>query len=287
MDRRQIVALGFAASIGCSRGETLRVGAKNFLEQDILGCVLGELLRKTGSFQTDLLLRLGGSLIAHGALVSGQLDLYPEYSGTALTACLKLPLAGGAKEVFAAVKRAYAERHQVEWGWPLGFSNTFAMAVRADDAAGQLSEAASGERKWRLGVGYEFEQRPDGWAAFRKAYPLALDGGLRTMDLGLLFRALEAKEVDMVAANSTDPQLASGKFRVLLDDRAFFPPYETCLAVRQDALARHGGLRASLDRLTGKIDEAAMRRMNAAVALEKRGAEDVARDFVGELLGGK
>jgi osmoprotectant transport system substrate-binding protein len=283
MDRRQIVALGGSLAVSCGRRrQAVRIGAKNFVEQDVLGSILAAWIERA-TMKTDLRLRLGGSLIAHQALIGGQLDLYPEYSGTALTACLKLPLGGGPREVFDRVKTAYAERHQVEWGWPLGFSNTFAMAVRREEGARSLGEAVTSGKRWRLGVGYEFEQRPDGWPAFVKAYPLALDGQLRTMDLGLLFRALAAGEVDMAAANSTDPQLASGAFRTLADDRQFFPPYEACLAVRQDALAAHPPLRATLDKLTGKIDETAMRRMNAAVVLEKRDASAVSREFVDNL----
>jgi osmoprotectant transport system substrate-binding protein len=136
-----------------------------------------------------------------------------------------------------------------------------------------------------LGVGYEFEQRPDGWQAMRQVYPLRLEGSLVTMDLGLLFRALDAKQVDMIAANSTDPLLASGRYRMLSDDLHFFPPYQACVAVRTDAFQRWPALRAALDALAGKIDEATMRKLNSAVVFDKRTAEEVARDFSKKLWG--
>jgi osmoprotectant transport system substrate-binding protein len=233
----------------------------------------------------NLKLHLGGSLIAHNALVDGDLDLYPEYSATALTACLKLPLEKNPQRVFDAVKRAYAQRHQVEWGWPLGFSNNFAMVIRKDHESGQTLSNAVQAGPWRLGVGYEFEQRPDGWQAMREVYPLPLNGDLRTMDLGLLFRALDAGEVDMIAANSTDPQLSSGRYRLLEDDKRFWAPYQACVAVRQDTLSRWPQLKTALDALAGKVDEATMRKLNSAVVLDRRTAEAVAHDFAVQIWG--
>ncbi len=284
MDRRQTLALGLSL-LGCGKSSAVRIGAKNFTEQDILGAILAEAIKRAAKLPTDLKLRLGGSLIAHNALTSGELDLYPEYSGTALTACLKLPLDKDPARVFATVKQAYAQRHQIEWGWPLGFSNTFAMVVRATQPNTMTLSEAVNAKPWRLGVGYEFEQRPDGWHAMRAVYPLPLNGALKTMDLGLLFRALDANEVDIVAANSTDPQLASGRYRVLTDDQRFWAPYEACLAVRQDSLARWPQLKIALDALAGKIDEATMRKLNSAVVLNGRAAEAVALEFASKLWG--
>lgn len=284
MDRRKALALSFGL-LGCGAPRSVRIGAKNFTEQDILGALLGEAVERFAKLPTDLKLHLGGSLIAHNALVAGDLDLYPEYSATALTACLKLPLEKDPERVFAAVKQSYAQRHQVHWGWPLGFSNNFAMVIRADHPCGETLSSAITSGPWRLGVGYEFEQRADGWMAMREVYPLSLNGNLRTMDLGLLFRALDAGEVDMIAANSTDPQLASGRYRLLKDDKRFWAPYQACLAVREDALARWPQLKRSLDALAGKIDEGTMRKLNSAVVLDRRTAESVAHDFAVQIWG--
>lgn len=284
MDRRQTLALSIGL-LGCGAPPSVRIGAKNFTEQDILGALLGEAVQRFGKLPVNLKLHLGGSLIAHSALVAGDLDLYPEYSATALTACLKLPLEKDPQRVFDAVKRTYAQRHQVEWGWPLGFSNNFAMVIRADYPCGETLSSAVKSGPWRLGVGYEFEQRADGWMAMREVYPLSLNGNLRTMDLGLLFRALDAGEVDMIAANSTDPQLASGRYRLLKDDKQFWAPYQACLAVREDALARWPQLKRALDALAGKIDEGTMRKLNSAVVLDRRTAESVAHDFAVQIWG--
>ncbi|MCX6606394.1 MAG: ABC transporter substrate-binding protein [Acidobacteria bacterium] len=288
MDRRQVIYLGAAAlGVGCGGAPGLTVGAKNFTEQDILGELLVGHLRRRLGMEPKQRLHLGGSFVAHEALVTGGIDLYPEYSGTALTACLKLPLERDPGVVFERVKAAYASRHQVEWGWRLGFSNTFAMVMRRGEAERlglkTLSEAVAKFSGWRGGVGYEFEQRADGWKSFVGTYPLVVKGGLKTMDLGLIYRALGAGEVDMVAGNSTDAALVDERFVALADDRSFFPPYETCLAVREAALAAHSGLRGALDRLTGKITVERMRGWNAAVTVERKSPAAIVAGFLQEL----
>ena len=288
MDRRQVLYLSAATiASSCSSAPSLAVGAKNFTEQDILGEILIQHLTRQLGFEPKQRLHLGGSFLAHQALVDGAIDLYPEYSGTALIACLKLPLEKDPTLVFNQVKQAYADRHQIEWGWPLGFSNTFAMVMRRDEAnqlnIKTLSDAVQFKSGWRIGVGYEFEQRPDGWSSFVKSYPLATSGQLRTMDLGLIYRALGANEVDLVAGNSTDPALADSRFIALSDDKLFFPPYETCLAVRRDALGRHQNLRSALDKLAGKIPVDQMRKWNAQASIEHISPATIAKAFSEQL----
>lgn len=288
MDRRQVLYLSAATiASSCSSAPSLAVGAKNFTEQDILGEILIQHLTRQLGFEPKQRLHLGGSFLAHQALVDGAIDLYPEYSGTALIACLKLPLEKDPTLVFNQVKQAYADRHQIEWGWPLGFSNTFAMVMRRDEAnqlnIKTLSDAVQFKSGWRIGVGYEFEQRPDGWSSFVKSYPLATSGQLRTMDLGLIYRALGANEVDLVAGNSTDPALADSRFIALSDDKLFFPPYETCLAVRRDALGRHQNLRSALDKLAGKIPVDQMRKWNAQASIEHISPAMIAKAFSEQL----
>ncbi len=281
MDRKQALAILAAGGlVGCSRTSGLTVGAKNFTEQDILGEILAAHLSRGLGIETKRRLHLGGSYLAHAALLNGDIDLYPEYSGTALTACLKLPLERDPVRVMESVRDAYLQRHDVEWGWPLGFENTFAMVVPKSLGLRTLSEAVEKKQDWRLAIGYEFEARPDGWPLFQKTYPLKLGSALKTMDLGLLYRALNAGEVDMAAGNTTDAALATGAFTVLEDDLHFFPPYQTCLAVRRVALQQHSGLRGALDQLTGKISAERMRKMNAAVTQMKQEPAAVAAEFL-------
>jgi osmoprotectant transport system substrate-binding protein len=186
--------------------------------------------------------------------------------------------------VYKRVRDEYARRCGLEVLPPLGFNNTFAMVVRGDDARRlhltALSQVAALAPEWRLGVGYEFMERPDGYQGLAKTYNLKFREAPRLMDLGLLYRALKDKQVDIAAGNSTDGLIAALDLSVLEDDRGYFPPYEAVPIVRADSLARVPALRAALLSLAGKISEAEMRRMNYAVDGERREARDVVREFL-------
>lgn len=288
MVRTQAVAClsVLALLAGCSRERAIRVGSKNFTEQAVLGEIIARQLERKLRARVDRRLDMGGTLLAHSALVAGEIDVYPEYSGTALTAILKLPLASDAAQVRERVREEYRRRGLV-WFPPLGFDDTFAMVVRAGEARAQnietLSDAARARTAWRLGVGYEFLTRPDGYPALMKTYRLPVEGSPKTMDLGLLYRALDENQVSMVAGNSTDGRLAGPGLKVLRDDRGAFPPYEASVVARQAALAAHPGMREALEALSGRITEQAMRKMNGEVDGEHRRPGDVAREFLAGL----
>jgi len=223
-------------------------------------------------------------LLAHEALVAGEIDLYPEYTGTALTAILKLPAATDPKAVFDTVAKEYRSRWKLVWLSPLGFDDTFAMVIRGVEARtsgiATLSQAAQRKKGWVLGVGYEFLNRPDGFAGLQKTYALPLEGTPRTMDLGLLYAALEQGQVDLVAANSTDGLLAERDFKVLEDDRKYFPPYEAAFVVRDELFTRVPGARAALEELSGQLTTATMRKLNNLVVGKHRRPADVAAEFL-------
>jgi osmoprotectant transport system substrate-binding protein len=287
MDRTKTVAglIALAAMAGCSPGgPALRVGSKNFTEQVLLGEIVAQQVERRLHVRVERRLNLGGTLLAHQALAAGGIDLYPEYSGTAASVVLNENAGGDAEEVRERVRAEYRRRFQVEWLPPLGVNNTFAMIVRGARArAGNLrtlSDAAHAAEPWVLGVGYEFEQRADGLPALRSAYGLRLAGSAKTMDLGLLYRALEQDQVTMIAANSTDGLLSSLDLTVLEDDRRAFPPYEASLAVRAQALERFPGLRQALEELSGKFDNRAMQRLNYQVDGLHRPASEVAAEFL-------
>ncbi len=285
MVRTQAVACLSALALlaGCSRGRAIRVGSKNFTEQVVLGEIIAQQLEGKLRTRVDRKLDMGGTLLAHNALLSGEIDVYPEYTGTALTAILKLPPSSDAAQVRERVREEYRRRGLV-WFPPLGFDDTFAMVVRADEARAQhletVSDAARARTAWRLGVGYEFLTRPDGFPALMRTYRLPVEGAPKTMDLGLLYRALEQGQVTMVAGNSTDGRLAGPGLKVLRDDRGAFPPYEAAAVARQAALTAHPGMREALDALSGRITEQAMRKMNEEVDGEHRRPADVARQFL-------
>ncbi len=226
---------------------------------------------------------LGGTLICQQALVSGKIDLYPEYTGTALTAVLHDPLEKNPTDVFRRVQQEYRARFHVETLPPLGFNNTFAMVVRGDDARKlnlrTISDLQLLAPKWRAGFGYEFMERPDGYNGWAAAYGLHFSGQPKILDLGLLYRALAEKQVDLVAGNSTDGLIDSLQLLILLDDRHYFPPYEAVPLVRQATLDRFPEVGGALNTLAGKISEQEMRRMNFEVDGGQRDPADVVRDF--------
>jgi glycine betaine/choline ABC-type transport system substrate-binding protein len=276
------LALGFALA-GCGSRPAIVVGSKNFTEQVLLAEILAQHIERRLHITVGRKFNLGGTLLAHTALTSGAIDLYPEYSGTALTAVLKLPPSKNADAVMAQVRAVYRQRWQLEWLRPLGFNNTFAMMVRGDIARRTgirtLSEAARAQA-WRLGAGYEFKQRPDGLTGLLTAYGLRTDGDPATMDLGLLYAALKSHKVDMIAANSTDGLAAVLDVAMMEDDRRYFPPYECAVVVRESTLGRVPGLREAIEELSGKLPDAVMRKLNFGVDGEHRPPAQVASRFL-------
>ncbi|MGA8740266.1 MAG: glycine betaine ABC transporter substrate-binding protein [Terracidiphilus sp.] len=259
------------------------IGAKNFTEQVILGELLAQEIEARSGLKVERRFYLAGSYICNQALVAGRIDAYVEYTGTALTAILKQPVDRNPEAVLNTVRRLYAARYGITVAEPLGFENTFAMVIRGDDARRlhltTLSQAAQYAPQWRLGVGYEFEQRPDGLPGLSAAYNLHFDGPPRTMDLGLLYRALNAHQVDIIAANSTDGPIQALGLVALQDDRHYFPPYDAVPLVRNDALRRWPQIGMALHALSGKITADDMRAMNEAVDGQHRDPAEVVREF--------
>ncbi|WP_348263237.1 glycine betaine ABC transporter substrate-binding protein [Telmatobacter sp. DSM 110680] len=259
------------------------IGAKNFTEQVILGELLAQEIEARSNLKVERRFYLAGSYICNQALVAGRIDAYVEYTGTALTAILKQPVDRNPQSVLDTVRRLYASRYAIRVADPLGFENTFAMVIRNDDARrlhiSSLSQAAPFAPQWRLGVGYEFEQRPDGLPGLSAAYNLHFDGSPRTMDLGLLYRALNAHQVDMIAANSTDGPIQAFALVALQDDRHYFPPYDAVPLVREDALRRWPQIAIALKALANKISAEDMRAMNEAVDGQHRDPAEVVREY--------
>jgi glycine betaine/choline ABC-type transport system substrate-binding protein len=264
---------------GCSSKPRIIVGSKNFTEQVLLGEIIAQHLERRAGIEVERKLNLGGTLLAHKALESGGIDLYPEYTGTALTAVLNQPATRDSKKVLGLVRAGYSPLG-LEWLDPLGFDNTFAVVVRSEINLQSISAASARREPWRLGVGYEFVQRPDGLQGLVQTYGLRLNGDPVSMDLGLLYPALRSGRIDMAAASATDGQLTDPFFTVLADDRRYFPPYECAVVVRSQALRDFPALRETLGQLSGRITDVQMRRMNAAVDRDKRNPADVAREFL-------
>ncbi|HEX6496496.1 MAG TPA: glycine betaine ABC transporter substrate-binding protein [Acidobacteriaceae bacterium] len=259
------------------------IGAKNFTEQVLLGELLAQHIEARTGLKVDRRFYLAGSYICQQALEAGRIDGYVEYTGTALTAILKQPAEKDRARALAIVQRLYRERYRVDVGESLGFENTFAMIVRSEDAArlhvANLSQAAAVASQWKLGVGYEFEERPDGLRGLEAAYGLKFDGSPRTMDLGLLYRAIEQRQVDIIAGNSTDGPIQPLHLTALADDRHYFPPYDAVPLFREDAYRRWPQMRAAVAELAKKINAQEMQAMNEAVDGQHRDPAEVVREF--------
>jgi len=259
------------------------IGAKNFTEQVLLGELLAQEIEAKSGLKVERRFYLAGSYIAQQAIAAGRIDAYVEYTGTALTAILKQPVDKDPASSLATVTRLYREKYNIVVTPPLGFENTFAMVIRGADAKRlnlqTLSQAVPDAPKWKLGVGYEFEERPDGLRGLSAAYGLNFDGSPRTMDLGLLYRALNSNQVDIVAGNSTDGPIKAFGFQVLQDDKHYFPPYQAVPLVRQQALERWPQMRAAFEILAGMVSAAEMQAMNEAVDGQHRDPAEVVREF--------
>jgi glycine betaine/choline ABC-type transport system substrate-binding protein len=271
--------LVFAACKGEDR--PIVIGSKNFTESVILGELLAQKLESAGC-KVDRRLNMGGTFVCDSAIRSGAIDAYVEYSGTALTAILKQPSINDRARVDAVVRDAYAKA-SLRWSPPLGFNNTFAMIVRKSyaDQHGlrRISDLARLAPTIRPGFGYEFTERPDGWTGLQRAYGLSVATPPRTMDLGLTYKALASGEIDLIAGNSTDGLIEPLHLVILEDDRRYFPPYDAVVVSRTDIDERCKGATAAIESLRGRIDDAAMRRLNYEVDGRKRDVGDVVRGF--------
>jgi osmoprotectant transport system substrate-binding protein len=286
MRSKMIACLSALALASCGGHAHIVVGSKNFTEQVIIGEILAQQIERQMHVPVERYLNLGGTMLVHEAMVQGSIDLYPEYTGTALMAVLKRPPATDPAAVLAEVRAAYQSRWKLAWLSPLGFNNTFAMMVRGDAArSGNLATLSDAARAgaWRMGVGAEFQQRADGLPGLLKAYGLRLDGEPVTMDLGLLYAALDSHKVDMIAANSTDGPAAVRDVTILDDDRRYFPPYDCAVVVREETLASYPGLRGALEQLSGKLTAETMRRLNQQVDGDRQPAARVAAKFLDSL----
>src|SRR6201997_4327934 len=265
------LAIVLVALWGCGQKQQkkIAVGSKFFTEQVVLAELLAQHIEARTGIPVERKTNLGGTLLVQKAMLAGELDLYVEYTGTALTAVLNETPQGDSKSAYERVKKEYAERFGLEVTEPLGFENTFAMVVRGEDAKKynlqKLSDITALAPKWRAGVGYEFLERPDGFNGLCGRYNLKFGEKPRVMDLGLIYRALLDHQVDVVAGNSTDGLIGALGLAALEDDRHYFPPYDAVPVVRKAALERFPALRGALAELAGKVSAVDVRQMNYAV----------------------
>jgi osmoprotectant transport system permease protein len=259
------------------------VGSKNFTEQLVLGELVAQIIERDAGMPVHRRLNLGGTLICDGALLTGDLDVYVEYTGTALTAVFHQPISTDARTVFETVRMLYAKTGRTLLP-PLGFNNTFAILVRGADARAlhlrTIDDAARESSHWRAGFGYEFAERPDGFPGLAKTYGLGFPGPPRVMDLTLSYRALASGQVDLIAGDATAGLIKGLDLAPLEDNRHIFPPYDAAAVARAETLLRYPQVRVAIEKLSGKISAEEMRALNYAADVEHRDITEIAREFI-------
>ncbi len=269
---------GGSFGVSNTRGkERVVVGSKDFTESVLLAEMVAQMLEARG-VEVERSFELAGNL-THTSLVSGRIDCYPEYTGTAYTAILQHKPVTDPRAVYDQVKREYEEKFGVTVSAPLGFENTFAILMRGQDARRlnlkTISDVTAHAPKLRAGFGQDFMSRADGYAGFAAAYNLRFAEKPREMDLSLTYIALASNQVDIIAGNSTEGRIATLDLFQLEDDRRYFPPYEAVILARRDTLQRSPALAEVLAGLNGVLSTEDMRRLNYQVDGEKRTPREV------------
>jgi len=277
-----IIVVALATSCRAPKPQIV-VGSKFFTEQVVLAELLAQHVEARSDIHVERKTNLGGTLLVHKAMQAGQVDLYVEYTGTALNAVLNESPTGDSSAVYQRVKQGYGQRFKFEVTEPLGFENTFAMVIRGEDAQHfhlqRMSDLVAVAPKWRVGVGFEFLERSDGFRGWSERYGLHFAQPPSVMDLGLIYRALQDHKVDIVAGNSTDGVIDSLHLVILEDDRRYFPPYDAVPIVRRATLEKFPQLRGILAELAGKVTGADMRHLNYLVDGEQRDVAAVVREY--------
>lgn len=267
-----------------SHADRIVIGSKNFTESMMLGELLAQMIEAHTQLKVERRFYLAGSYICQQALLAGRIDLYPEYTGTALTAILKQKVPGDRTQVYRQVKSEYERRFGLTLGPPFGFNDTFAMEIRGEDARKlrleTLSQAAAFAPQWHAGFGYEFMERPDGYAGLAAAYGLHFASPPRVMDLGLLAPALKNHQIDIAAGNATDGLIPALDLFVLQDDKHYFPPYEAVAVIRQQTLREHPEVAQAVAALGEKISDREMQKLNYTLDGQRRDAKEVVREFL-------
>jgi len=274
----------FLSSCAPSSSDRIVIGSKNFTESLMLAELMAELIESRTHLKVERRFYLAGSYICQQAILAGRIDIYPEYTGTALTAILKQKVGGDRAEVYQRVRNEYESHLGLTLGPPFGFNDTFAMEIRGDDARRlnlkTLSQAAAFAPQWRAGFGYEFMERPDGYAGLAAAYGLHFAAPPRIMDLGLLAPALVNHQIDIAAGNATDGLIPALNLFVLEDDRHYFPPYEAVAVIRQQTVQQHPEVDQAIAALGNTISDQEMQQLNYALDGQHRDVKDVAHEFL-------
>jgi osmoprotectant transport system permease protein len=269
---------------GNSSGKKIVVAAKPTAEQYILGEIISQLVENNTDIQVVRKFGIGGGTSnIHPAMLKGEIDIYPEYTGTAWLFVLKEPQIDQPDSLYSALKKAYAKQFNLNWVCRLGFNNTFTLAlpeaVDQNENITTFSELAQKSNQFIFGAEFDFYEREDGFAGLSKVYPFNFKNKVE-LDINLKFQALENHTVDVINAFSTDSRIRQMNLRVLKDDKQFFPAYQAGIVVRNEILQQYPELKGLLERLGNTISDTEMLRLNYEVEIEKKSPNEVAAGFL-------
>jgi len=276
-----IALLGITA---CDSGEKkVVIGSKEFTESVILREMMAALIEANSDIKAEQRF-LGGTLICFNALKNGEIDLYAEYTGSALVAIMEQKPMPDPQQVYDTVKTKFKEDYQLEWLSPFGFNNTYVLAMRRDHADTLGIKTISGleahKDTLKAGFTHEFIERPDGYPGLTQHYGFTMTQKPKGMDAGLMYKAVAGAEIDLISAFSTDGRISIFDLVMLQDDKQFFPPYYAAPIVQEDTLEKYPELREILGKLAGKIDDQTMAQLNYEVDEKQRSAAEVAKNFL-------
>jgi len=261
------------------------IGSSYFTENKILAEMLSQLVENNSDIKVERKFNMEGSPICTEALKSGQIDVYPEYTGTALLELLKLPPKKNPDTVYNTVKSMYDEKFDIIWLDPFGYNNTYALAVTKDMAEKynlkSISDLVPLSNDMIFGAEHTFFNRSDGFEAMAKAYGLSFSDALK-LDVSIKYLALSQGKIQVTDAFTTDGQLKALNLKILDDDKSFFPPYYAAPLVREETLKKFPELEGILNLLSGALDESTMQELNYKVDNQKMSIEDVVRNFLKE-----
>jgi osmoprotectant transport system substrate-binding protein len=271
-----------ACGTGSGSSNTIVVGGKNFTEQDIMADMLKLLIEHDTKLHVQLKTWLDSN-VTWNSFKDNKIDVYVEYTGTGLVNILKEPAMTDPQKVYDEVKKQFEDKYHVTWLEPIGFNNTYAMAMREDEAKkygiSTISDLAAKSDQLVLGTEQEFLTREDTLKAMNKLYNTHFKD-IKTMDIGLKYKALVDGQVDVIDAFSTDGKIPANHLVILKDDKHLFPPYYAVPIIHDSVLKAHPELKDVLNKLAGKIDDAEMQKLNEAVDVQHKKAMDVAREWL-------
>jgi osmoprotectant transport system substrate-binding protein len=263
--------------------KTIVIGSKDFTENIILGEIIAQMLEAKTDLKVERKLNMGGTFVNFEALKKGDIDIYADYTGTGLTAQLKMDVINDADKVYNIVQKEFNKRFKLKWLRPFGFNNTYAIAVREDFAQKnnitKVSDLVPLAPNLVFGAEHEFFNRQDGYDGMIKTYGLKFKD-VAKMQVALKYQAIAQGKMEVTDAFATDGQLITYKLKVLEDDKNFFPPYYAAPVVRIDTLEKHPEIEEVLNQLGGKINDEEMQKMNYQAEAENKPVEDVAKDFL-------